>query len=195
LVGPTDAAFKAAGVKFTWVSTPANRILAVLRSAKTMACSPGWFWTDERQQELRYTNAIYVDHGAAAILGPRVKIPADGKLATLLEQPLRHVFKSGLVSGGGIGPALAIIPEEQRRYVTLEVDGIIKMISADHGDVFIGPVEELDPYARNPSFAEAGLKLFQINEPYTRERRFIICSKLVPQSTIDALNAHIPPIK
>jgi polar amino acid transport system substrate-binding protein len=194
LVTPAEQAFNDAGIKHVWVLTPVNRILANLRSGNALACSSGWYRDEERERDFLYTKPIYRDRGVAAVLGQRVNVPFDGRLTTLLDVPLRHIFKSGLISGGVIGPYLAAIPPEKKRYVTLEVDGIVRMIQADHGDIFIGPAEELDQFGNDPNLADANIKIFPINEPAVHEQRFIICSKNVPQSVINALNAHIPKL-
>ena len=192
---PIGAAFRQAGIPFKWTATPVSRSMALLKQGTGQDCIAGLYKTPERAGFAKFTNPVYRD--SRYVLVARQDFPyRDGEsLISLLDRKDVMVYvKQDNSYGAYIDNLLAKLAPDH--YVTtLDTRDMLAFISAKHGDFMFATEDEANYYLTAEIDDKAGLKILKIPDTPPGELRYILCSKAVPDSTIDRLNSALPSLR
>lgn len=187
VAGPAAAAFEKAGVGFTWVKTPAKRQLKALEDNEKATCAPGWFKKPEREVFAKFTTVLYQDKPMGALVKKGGALSGQTSTADLLSNGgLKMGHKKGFAYGGHFDDAIAS-NSPKKVETTQGVDGLVNMLKGGRFDYMLISSEEAQPVLA----ANADLAWLDISDAPEGNKRYILCSKQVPDSVIEQLNAAI----
>ena len=190
IIDPTRAAFDRAGVAFAFEATSINRILALIGEDQGAACSPGWYRTAARVRIAKFTDPIYRDKPPIGLASKSFPVPPGTRADDLLAGDVRLVMTDGFVYGHYLDPLIARKDPGQIIHLPRPLRGAIEMVLAGHADLAL--VAEDDAAA----FAGAGVggpdyPILHFPDVPAGDMRHIMCSRGVPDETIDRLNRAI----
>lgn len=188
---PAWNAFQSLNQAISWEQVPSKRQMVQLKSNKNKVCSVGWFKNEERLSYVKYTNSIYHDRPLTLVIRASDKSIYEG---ITLQQVLGHRDLTLIVkSGYSYGPYIDRLLNELKPSIfetTLENRDMLEMIIHQRADYFFAAQEEattLISEASSPEF----FSQHHFTDKISGEKRYIICSKLVSNSTIEQLNRWI----
>jgi len=187
IASPASSAFEKAGIAFKWVKTPAKRQLKVLKDNKKEVCGLGWFKKQDRETFAKFTTVLYQDHKMGAL------VKKGGKLSGSISTPDligNHAIKMGHKMGFSYGPHFdAAVEHHAPRKVetTRGIAGLISMLEGERFDYMLIAAEEAQPLLA----AHPALAWLEISDSPEGNKRYILCSQKVPDTTIAKLNAAI----
>ena len=187
---PAANAFRSAGIAFGWSKLPTNRQMAVLKENRAAECAVGWFRNAERESFARYTKAIYRDRPTVALASVSFA-PKSARLNDLLHAGgVTVLVKDGFSYGPYIDGLLGRSKPSQIT-TTAENSQMVQMVAAQRAD-FMFVSEEEAAYLAEQAGADAGrLKVIRFEDVPPGEKRYILCSRQVPEETIRKLNGAI----
>lgn len=189
---PAAQAFRSAGIPFRWVSLPTVRQLVTLKETDRPACAVGWFRNAEREQQFKFTAAIYRDQPFVALA--RADYLAQPTIAATLRQPGASVLvKDGFSYGPVIGQLLDHYRPE-RVVTSAETGAMAHMIAAHRASLMFAAEEEashLLEQAEREARLPYPLKIVRFADLPPGEHRHIICSKATPDDLIERLDKAI----
>lgn len=187
---PAAQAFAAAGIAFRWVQLPTMRQLVTLKDSPRPACAVGWFRNAEREQQFKFTRAIYRDRPTVAIARAEFQ-PAGASLAETLRAPrLQVLLKDGFSYGPLIDGMLATARPE-RVVTSAETMSMVRMVAAQRAQFMFAAEEEAAYLIEQAGVPATQLKLLHFADLPPGERRHILCSKATPDELIERLNRAI----
>jgi uncharacterized protein (TIGR02285 family) len=177
--------FAAAGLSVRWMRVPPQRVLPVLKSSQSADCSPGWYWTAERQSSLRFSQPIYVDRPFVALVRADFAGPSAISAKDLLNRPdLRLTLRLNMAHGVYIDSLIARMPAHQVRSLAVDNVSIVKMIKAGHTDLTFLTGEEVDGIIADAGLKPGDFKQLRLNDQPRPEPRYIVCSRTVTPATM-----------
>ncbi|HJV00750.1 MAG TPA: transporter substrate-binding domain-containing protein [Burkholderiaceae bacterium] len=190
---PAGRAFAAAGIPFMWAKTPTNRQLASIKQNKAMECAVGWFKNPEREQFAQFTKAIYRDRPAVALANKGFQVSQYDTLERVLAtRGIRVLLKENFSYGPFIDNNIArFMPH--LTHTTAENALMVEMIRKGRADLMFMAEEEAEFMLANAT-ATAGsgdFYLLRFSDMPAGEKRYIMCSKQVPDEIIGRLNRAI----
>lgn len=185
---PTTQALTAAGIGYEWVKRPATRLLMDLKDTDKPACAPSYFKTAERESWGRFSVPILRD-SPQVLLASKHFSPNSTKLSEVLANKTnRLLIKQSFSYGSGVDRLLEEL-KPNISSVTVEIDQMIKMISAERADfMFIAP-EEYDAAVKKAE--GSAVKMLKFEDTPLGEYRYILCNKNVSADTLRKINAAI----
>jgi polar amino acid transport system substrate-binding protein len=193
---PTAQAFADAGIAFAWRELASNRHLRVIRQNAEPVCATGWFKTPERTAFARYSVPIYADRPAAVLV--RADNDRVRRYRTLSSIMADDSLLMGAKLGYSYGAAVdAMIDEFATRRVMTTQDnvGMMRMLLGKRFDYMIASFEEADGLIAAGGAAPDAVAALSLDDMPAGNTRYIVCSKRVPQTTMNALNAAIERIR
>lgn len=188
---PAGNAFRAAGIPFTWVKVPTNRQLLNIKSNNGMHCGVGWFKNPEREQFAKFTKAIYRDMPTIALANIAFQTKPGAKLTEVLAgKDLRVLAKDNFSYGPLIDGLLSKLKPTILR-TTNENSFMVEMIRLDRADLMFVAEEEANFLAEEAGSSIDEFHLIKFQDMPPGEKRYIMCSKQVPDQIIDRLNKGI----
>jgi polar amino acid transport system substrate-binding protein len=192
VVTPTIQAFKKIGTPIVWKLTPASRILATMKANIGADCSAGWYKTAERESYARFTLPIYNDKPLIAIARADFAAPEGISAKELFAQPqIKLVLKQGFVHGAYLDKIIAQMPPQNIIKVSDEVSSMVRMIKSGIADLMTATQEEAEMYVSQAGYGMKDFRVFHFPDVPAVEKRYILCSKQVPEEVINKLNAAI----
>ena len=187
---PAAQAFRAAGMAFRWVAMPSVRQLVTLKENPTPACGLGWFKNAEREQSFKFTRSIYRDRPTVGLA--RVDYnPAGLTLAEALVQPgLRVLVKDGFSYGPAIDTML-VHHKPEKVLTSADNAAMVQMIAGQRAHFMFAAEEEATFLVDQARLHGQKLKILRFGDVPPGERRYLMCSKTVPDDAIDRLNKVI----
>lgn len=190
---PAANAFKAAGIPFKWAKLPTNRQLALIRNGEGANCAVGWFMNAEREQYAKFTKPIYRDKPTVILAHdgfayregstfPQVLAMAD--LRVLVKDKFSYgPYIDGLLAS--LKPIIVSTANENAQ--------MVQMIQAHRADLMFLAEEEAAYLVEQAGFNLRDFRLIRFPDMPAGERRYIMCSKHVPDEVISKLNRAISP--
>lgn len=192
---PAANAFKAAGISVVWAKLPTNRQLALVKESMGMNCAIGWFKNPEREQFAKFTKSIYQDKPAVILASKRFVVGASGKLDDVLAtKGVRVLVKDNFSYGPYIDGLLATLRPIVVKTVA-ENAQMVQMIQADRADFMFLAEEEARYLVEQAGFKLQDFHLVRFADMPPGERRYIMCSRQVPDEVITKLNKVIGGIE
>lgn len=182
----------AAGLKLSYESRPAKRILAEVRADRAPICSLGWFKTPERETFAKFSRPIYRDRGVTIVSS----LPASTYTGiTSLQQLLgRGTWRIGAISGLSYGADVDRILAANATMVerpTVTVDQMLRIVSAGRVPLAVVAEEHLNWFLEHEGGDTKLVRLSLSDLPKTGPQRFIMCSRRTPDDLIKAIDALI----
>lgn len=187
---PAAQAFKAAGIPFRWVELPTMRQLVTLKDHPRAACAVGWFRNPEREQQFKFTRAIYRDRPTVALARADFT-PASPNLADTLRQPRLSVLMKDGFSYGPLIDGLLASARPERVVTSAESVAMVHMVAAHRADFMFAAEEEAAYLVEQAGVAPGRLKVVHFADLPPGERRYVLCSKATPDEVIERLNRAI----
>ena len=189
----TNRVFQTAKVPYSWQSLPPNRIISMFQNMDSEICSPGWFFKSDRLAYANFTLAIYQNRPASVL----VKKQAKRKFEKY--SSLAGLFSDQSMTMGTVATYRysRYIDEQinQHHPRQIQVYGsasqLITMILINRVDYMITSPAEAESLIH-----EAGLKpnqfdLLTFPDIPPGSKRYLMCSKSIDETTINALNNAI----
>lgn len=188
---PAAQAFKAAGIAYRWVMMPTVRQLVTLKDDNTRpACAVGWFKNPEREQHFKFTKPIYRDHPTVGLAASDFPFYRPTLADTLRQPGLQVLVKDGFSYGPVIDGLLAQTKVD-RVVTSAESIPMIYMVSAHRAHFMFAAEEEAAFLVEQSGVPPQQLRVLHFVDLPPGERRHILCSKAVPDETIERLNKAI----
>lgn len=183
--------FKAADIPARFVSEPQKRIWANFRRGASNYCSISWYKLPEREALAQYSHAFHEDLPHTVLIAPSAvtQVRSHATLESLLADP---GLTLGVVDGVSYGPVLDPLINASKNKVmsrTVETTQMLRMLGLGRASFMFADREDWEYYRQR------GEKLMAVQYDLPGMppglRRHIVCSKDVPQETMDRLNKAI----
>lgn len=188
---PSAQAFNDAGVAFAWVRMPTNRQLMSIRKNGAMECAAGWFKTPERERYAKFTKAIYRDKPAVGLANDGFQVAANATVKTVLATKGVRILVKDKFSYGPYIDDLIVKLKPHMTYTTTENSLMVEMIRIGRADLMFVAEEEAAYLAEEAGAASRELHLIRFADMPAGEKRYIMCSKQVPDEVMHRLNQAI----
>jgi polar amino acid transport system substrate-binding protein len=185
---PAGAALRKAGIPFTWEAIPTNRSVYEVQENRRRVCGLGWYRTPERAEFARFTDPISQDGPLVAVVGRSFhNLDATSFDAVLHDETARFLLKSGVLYTSATSAQLDKA-KIRARWVTIGWGEIVQEIADQHADITFLIEEEAAYYLRQGPYKPGDLTVLRFAELPRGELRRLMCSKLVDDDTIQAIN-------
>ncbi|MDC8757293.1 transporter substrate-binding domain-containing protein [Janthinobacterium sp. hw3] len=187
---PAARAFHAAGMDVTWVKTPINRQLALLREGGPR-CTVGWFKNPERERFARFSRPIYRDLPTVALTRSDFSIRQKQPLESALATPgIRVLVKENYSYGGYIDNILLRVHPAVTK-TSAESVNMIAMIDARRADLMFVAEEEAQYLIGLSGLSQQGFSVVRFADMPGGESRHIMCSMDLPEQWMRRLDREI----
>lgn len=189
---PTVQVFEKAGFHITWRLMPASRILATIKANVGDDCSPGWYKVADREQYARYSLPIYNDKPLVAVV--RADYPVQQGMTAkefFLRPQVKLLVKQSFVHGSYLDQIIASMPPANVLRMSDDISSIIRMLHYGVGDVMTATQEEAEYYLNEAGYRASDFRIVTFPDVPAIEKRYILCSKRVPDDVMGKLNAAI----
>lgn len=183
-------AMRDAGLSFTWHKFGAKRILEVIRENRIPACGVGWFKSPEREEIAKFSKPIYRDRPGVAITPKRFSANPDLTVEKVLKNKANRILVKEGFTYGGIN---ILIKQYQATQIstTVDITQMVQMIQANRADILFLADEEASYLLEQGGFRASDFNVLRFPDMPKGNLRHFMCSKLVPDSVIQKLNAAI----
>lgn len=187
---PAAKAFNKAGLSFEWARMAFTRQLELIKENVGPACSVSAFHTAERAQFAKFTKAIYQDKPFIGLTPKQFIVPPGYTVKQVLGmKDIRLLVKEGFSYGAmdehirTLKPVIISTP--------VEVVQMIQMLKANRADLIIVAEEEGDYLIKQAGLNAANFNVVHFSDSPAGTKRYLMCSKKVPDEVIRKLNAVI----
>ncbi|MBV8667064.1 MAG: transporter substrate-binding domain-containing protein [Burkholderiaceae bacterium] len=191
LIQRAAEAFTQAGVPFVWRETSPNAELVTLQKNEIRACGVGRFWSAERAAFSKYTKAIYRDEPVVTLVNPNFALPDHLSAVELFANPEVTV----LLRDSYLLPAylqnLVDNMKAQRVRTSGTYDQLIKQLIIGRANITIISAEEERYFRALHGYTDSDYLLVHLTDNPPGSKRYIMCSRLVPDALIDRINEKI----
>ncbi|MGM9483865.1 transporter substrate-binding domain-containing protein [Roseateles sp. NT4] len=193
LMERTIKLLKRAGVQAQYAEVPIRRTLQHLQANQAPLCSPGLYKNPEREAFARFSLPIHRDkpHVVLAHAAVAVQIRAIPRIAQLFAD---GSLQPGLMEGVSYGQQLdqllasAARPPLRAQLAPLQ---LARMVGVRRVDYMLIDEEDLSWLRKDPEFTPLPLVRIEFADMPRGELRYLACSQLVAQQTLDKLNQAI----
>jgi polar amino acid transport system substrate-binding protein len=180
------------GLKLSFDSRPAKRILAEVQANRSPICSLGWFKTPERESWAKFSRPVYRDR--ATVIVSSLPASTYAGITSLQQLMARGVWRIGAISGLSYGPevdrVLAAYPAMVER-PTVTVEQMLRMVSAGRTPLAVVAEEHLSWFLESEGGDTRLVRLTLSDLPKTGPQRYIMCSRSTPDALIKRIDAMI----
>lgn len=186
------AVFDSAGVPARFVNEPQKRVWANFQHGATNYCSISWYRLPEREAVAQYSQPFHEDLPHTVLIAPGMaeRVKAHTTLASLLADP---TLTLGTVEGVSYGPALdALIKTSKNKIMsrTVETTQMMRMMTVGRASFMFADREDWEFFSgKNP--ASQAIVRYDLPDMPAGMKRHIVCSRDVPQETMNKLNQAI----
>ncbi|MGE5385023.1 MAG: substrate-binding periplasmic protein [Betaproteobacteria bacterium] len=185
--------FANAGVPVRFASRPAPRVLNDMAETGEPVCSLGWFKTPERERFARFSRPFFRDFPNRILV--RVDRAARFKRFASLEDLLAAPgVRIGIVAGFSYGARPDEWLQRAGEQVTARVarvEQLFEMVRHDRIDVALVNQIEYLHFARPSADHAPDLQTLLFADAPAGNLRYIMCSRAVPPSTLERIDAAI----
>ena len=188
---PAGNAFKDAGVPFAWSKVPTNRQLSDIKNNNSKVCGIGWFKSPEREQFAKFSKAIYRDLPTVALANRAFTVESGMRLETVLStKNVRVLAKDNFSYGPFIDGLLAQYKPVVFR-TTNENLTMVEMVRQGRVDFMFMAEEEAKYLTDEIGAKTTECRRIKFSDMPIGEKRYIMCSKRVPDEIMRKLNSRI----
>lgn len=192
----TKEIFKKAGISYSWLSLPPQRLISMFENTDEKICSPGWFLKTDRMRYANFTHPIYRNNPLVVL------ILKDNKDAFNGIDTLASLFKDrsltlGTVAtyrySGYIDNLINQHKPDQIKVYSSAVSLVEMMAVKRVSYMLISPVE-VDFLIQKAGLDRNLFDLLTFPDIPAGNKRYLMCSKSVDNSTLEKLNDAIEEI-
>jgi len=187
---PAVKAVEGAGLAPQWTPMPTTRQLVTLREDHVPACAVGWFKNPEREVSFKFTKPIYRDKPTVALARNDFEA-RSGKLAEVFQQAGLRVLVKDKYSYGPWIDSLLARSRPQTVSTTEENVQMVRMIAGKRADIMFSSQEEAQFLLAQSSVSTSAVKVLRFDDVPPGEKRYMMCSRSVPDETIQRLDRAI----
>lgn len=192
LLKRSQQVFRAAGIPARFVNEPQKRIWANFQHGAANYCSISWYRLPEREALAQFSMPIHEDQPHTILASPEVaaRVKSHASVESLLADP---ELSLGVVEGVSYGPVLDPMIKASKNHVmsrTVETTQMMRMLNAGRASYMFVDREDWNYFRQNDKTRQIVVQLDLPGMP-PGLRRHIVCSKDVPQETMDRLNKAI----
>jgi len=187
---PLMQALHQSSLKFSLKNIPSKRHLHEIENNKHAICAVGWFKNPEREVYGKFTKALYKDKPMGIIV--RVD---DKRFDTLLDvqsvlshQEIVLLMKASYSYGKGIDEKIVAFKTKTRE-VSSDNLTMFSLIEKKRGDYAFMSYEEAHELLKNKT--HPSIKFVALNDMPEGNHRYLICSKMVDDAFINAINSYV----
>ncbi|MBI3284840.1 MAG: hypothetical protein HYZ65_08340 [Burkholderiales bacterium] len=189
---PARLLFQRAGIAYVWKKAPAGTQVYLIRENREPACLVGWYKNPEREKLGKYTHPIYQGLKTVALtLAGNGKLGNEMTVADLLQKEGAVLLIKEMYSYGQTLDALIRRYQPHTAVATGENINMLHMLIYKRTDYFFIGEEEALELMRRSGYPLKDFKLIRFSEPLYEDPRHLWCSKQVPDSVIEKLDAAI----
>lgn len=193
LLGLTRQILERAGIPASFNQHPPNRIMEEIRSDREPTCSIGWFKTAEREAFARFSLPIYRDRPLVLLT------TADKAHLFSRHKTLRSVFADNSlvmaqVASFSYGEAVDRMQKEilvRNLTVSSSQKVLPKLILQGRASYMLVAPEEVPTLLRLAEVDADRFAVLTMEDIPAGNLRYLICSKSVPESALERINAAI----
>jgi len=187
---PAAMAVESAGFVPRWTPMPTTRQLVTMREGQVPACAVGWFKNPERELSFKFTKPIYRDKPTVAIARSDFEAGSN-KLAEVFQQPGLRVLVKDKYSYGPWIDSLLARARPQTISTTEENIQMVRMIAGRRADIMFSSQEEAQYLLTQSNVVASAVKVLRFDDVPQGEKRYLMCSRSVPDETIQRLDKAI----
>jgi polar amino acid transport system substrate-binding protein len=189
---PAERALRKAGIHFSWAAMPSARQMETIKNNEEKACGVGWFKRPEREEFARFSQPIYHDRDMVIVARRAdIRLRDDPSIETLFRDPdLTLLTKVGYSYGAVMDAKLAELRPRREETATDNLH-MLDMIALGRADFTLMSAEEADHLLQIPGPTSNTLATYTFSGAPKGEERYLMCSKQVPQTMINAFNAAL----
>jgi polar amino acid transport system substrate-binding protein len=188
---PVSRAFKTANIQATWVKIPTNRQLAYIKENRQVTCSPGWFKKPDREQFAKFTKALYRDKPAVVLANSKFYLREGVSLENLLASRGIRVLVKENYSYGPFIDGLLNSAKPSLIKTSAENTQMARILSDGNADIMFAAAEEAEYLVTQAGLNMKNFRLLKFPDMPNGEKRYLMCSKQVPDEWINRLNKGI----
>lgn len=184
--------FAAAGLPARFINEPQKRIWANFQHGSTNYCSISWYRLPEREAVAQYSNPFHEDLPHTVLIAPGMveRVQAHATLEALLTDP---TLTLGMIEGVSYGPVLdQMIRSGKNKLMsrTVETTQMMRMLTVGRASYMFVDREDWEFFRQKEPSAQKLVRYDLPNMPVGM-RRHVVCSRDVPQETMNKLNQAI----
>ncbi len=184
--------FAAAGIDARFVREPQKRIWANFEMRKPNYCSLSWYRLPEREAIAQFSIPVYTDPPHTILVSPAAaaKVQAHASLASLLADPeLTLGVVDGVSYGAELDERIARAGNQTMRR-TVPTTNMILMLAANRFSYMLADRNDWG-HMRAHYKELAPVVQYDVPDLPPGLKRYILCSRTMPASTIERLNQAI----
>lgn len=191
---PVARAFERAHIPVVWRIVPAARQFAMLKRGEDQVCLLGVYRNAEREAYAKFTKPVFQDSAMIGLANGLLRVPANIPLDDLLDNPgLTVLVKSSISYGPYLDQKLGTMTA-QRMMVSAEFETIIDMIRVGRAQLTFIPIEEARYYVDKAGTPISEFQILRFAVMPPGEKRYLACSRVVPDQLIERFNEQIGPL-
>lgn len=185
--------FKEAAIPVHLKEVPPSRIMFDIEKNLLEICSTGWFRNAERVAFARFTEEIYQDR-PLVVLTSRERHPVLRRFKSLPELLASPDLRFARIDSFSYGDE---IDHWLKKYntpsigVNSKIDALPRLILLRRADYMLIAPEAYRTVLEEARVKESEFRILELENSPPGNRRYIICSRAVPQSVIQRLNRVI----
>ena len=192
LLARAQQIFATAGLEARFINEPQKRIWANYQHGATNYCSISWYRLPEREALAQYSQPIHEDLPQTILIAPGMeeRVKAHTTLASLLADP---TLTLALVEGVSYGATLDAMIKAGKNTImsrTVETKQMMRMLTVGRASYMFVDREDWE-FFRDKEKASQSLVRHDFPDMPGGLKRHIVCSRDVPQDTMNKLNQAI----
>jgi len=190
---PAVKAFETAGIPYDPVAIPTNRQLASIKANNSHTCGIGWFDRPDRRDYALFTKPIYRDRPTVVLMHRETAL--DGYFnsleALIANKDMVILVKTQFSYGQQIDSWISTY-QTRKTSVTLDNIGMLRMIMVGRADyMLMGQEEATHLLLQSGAPSTEDVRILSLPDSPQGNYRHLMCSKSVPEITIERLNQVI----
>lgn len=185
----TTAALQAAQVRFHWEQVPAARILDTIKADKIAVCTPGKYWSAERQQFATYSAPMFVDPPVIAVVHADALPLMHASIAETLDGPVTLLLKNGWVYGPYLDALIGKLPAPKKSYTSGDPPFLVKMVESGRVQMTLLSIFEAEYFIQQQRIGN--VKIVHFTDIPGGQKRYLLCSKSVAARSMARINAAL----
>lgn len=189
---PVAAAFRKAGIAFKWAETPVARQFYIVKQNQGLDCLAGRFKNAERESWANFSRPVYRDLPQGLLVrADHARMKSYASMAAALKDESNRILVKLAYS---YGPVIDGWLKQRVRPTVVTADESPEMLRRLHkgqADAWVIAEEEAVGLLRSTEVPAEDFEFLRFRDSPPGELRYVMCSKRVPASIVEKLDAAI----
>jgi len=185
----------AAKVDFSFEALPQQRLVATNKDGTEPVCALGMFKNAERESFAVFTKPIYKNQpiGVLVLTSKKSNFAKFPTVADVVNDPNLTLGEINGFSYGGFVDDLISKMAGKKYTASVTPALLVSMLNAERIDYMFADPEEYEALADAVKVDRSAVTLLHFKDIPEGNQRYLMCSKAVPQATINKINTVIEP--